>query len=295
MNNNSRVPKQPQKKKKPRSYSERCALVALWFLVATIVFGGLAFLFSHLYEKRLVELEKAKNEPETSVTVSENAAFKLRSIEVKGNDHYTAEQIIAASGLKIGQSSISIHNAEIAAKIKASCPYVENVKIATSLNRSATITVKETSIVGAVYHDGNWLLVGESGQAVDQLKVTGNLPSRYLYFKGAQTTGLGLGKQAMDNRCTAIVKSYFAAAKAYQLDGVCEFDLSDKSDLTLNWKNQIRIQLGDDTEMDYKISVVTELLPKVLEKHGKQAKGSLDVSCYSEGEANKGVVFTPDD
>ncbi len=295
MNSNSRVPKSPKKKKKQRSYSERCALVALWFLIAAIALGGLGFLFNHLYEKRLIEQEKTKKNPETSVTVSENAAFKLRSIEVKGNEHYTVEQIIAASGLKIGQNSISIHSTEVSAKIKAACPYVESVKVTTSLNRNATITVKETSIIGAVYHDGNWLLVGENGQAVDQLKVTGNLPSRYLYFKGAETTGLGLGKQAMDDRCTAIMKSYFAAAKSNKLDGVCEFDFTDKSDLTLNWKNQIRIQLGDDTEMDYKISVVTELLPRILEKHGKQAKGSLDVSCYSEGAVNKGVVFTPDD
>ncbi len=296
MADNRKIPKQPKKEPKKLSVGQRRFRIAATFFILALIFAGAAFGINLLYENRLVSLAKAKetSEATSAPTDSEGGTFKVRSITVEGNKHYSKDQILRASGMYIGQSVWEVNKAQTAANIKASCPYVENVSVSSSLLNTYTITVKETTIVGAMYYNGSWLLVGKNGQAVDKIPLSGNVPGRYLYFKGANATGKGLGKRAMDDRCTEIVQTYLEAAEQYKLEGVCELDMSNKSDLRLNWKNQITILLGNESNLAYEIAVVKETLPSILTNHGKQARGTLDVSSYSNENATNRVIFTPD-
>lgn len=291
-----KIPKQPKKTAKPKSRGQRRLRVALWLFVLTVFFAGAAFGVNLLYEHRLVDLAKAKETSEVSAPPAdgEGGTFKIRSLTVEGNKHYSSDQILRASGLYVGQSSWDVNKAQAVANIKAACPYVESASISSTLLNTITITVKETTIVGAMYHDGAWWLVGKNGQAVDKMPIDSDAPARYLYFKGATATGKGLGKQAMDDRCTEIVNTYLAAAEEYELTGICELDLSNKSDLKLNWNNQITILLGNDSNLEYQIEVLKATLPKVLKNKGQQAHGTLDLSSYSNENATNRVVFTPD-
>ncbi len=291
-----RIPKQPKRPEKKRSVGQRRFRIAAIFFCLAIVFAAAAFGVNLLYQNRLVELAKEKEVSEvvTPPADGEGGTFKVRSITIEGNKHYSEEQIRRASGLYVGQSVWEVNKAQAAANIKAACPYVESASISSSLLNTITVSVKETTIIGAMYYNGSWWLVGKNGQAVDKMPIESDAPQRYLYFKGATATGKGLGKQAMDDRCTEIVKTFLAAAEENEFTGVCEFDLSNKSDLRLNWNNQISILLGSDNNIAYEISVVKETLPSILKNHGKQTRGTLDVSSYSIENATNRVIFTPD-
>ena len=291
------IPKNPkQKPQKQRTKAQRRARLALWLLLLTVALSAAGFGLDRLYEHRLVTMAKtaetAETEPEPSH--SENGTFKVRSVTVKGNEHYSESQILRASGLYVGQSVWDVNKAQASANIKAACPYVESASVSSSLLNTITITVKETTIVGAMYDNGNWILVGKNGQAVDKLPVESDIPPRYLYLKGATPSGKGLGKQAMDDRCTEILKKYLAAAEENELTGICELDLSNKGDLKLNWNNQITILLGNDSNLAYEIAVLKTNLPSVLKNKGDQAHGTLDISSYSNENAINRVIFTPD-
>lgn len=294
-----KIPKNPQQKpQKKRTKAQRRARLALWLFLLTAVFVAAGFGVNYLYDQRLVDLAKAKETSEADLTSAptdgEGGTFKVRSITVEGNKHYSADQILRASGLYVGQSVWEVNKAQASANIKAACPYVESASISSSLLNTITISVKETTIVGAMYYNGEWILVGKNGQAVDKMKVESDVPSRYLYLKGATPTGKGLGKQAMDDRCTEILKKYLAAAEENELTGICELDLSNKGDLKLNWNNQITILLGNDTNLAYEIAVVKTNLPTILKNKGTQVHGTMDVSSYSDENAINRVIFTPD-
>jgi len=299
MTDKRRIPKQPKSSKKPqktRTKAQRRARLSLILFLSAIVLFAASFGLNLLYQNRLVSLEKAKNSTttETKPTNGEGGTFKVRSIAVEGNKHYSEDQILRASGLFVGQSVWEVNKAQASASIKAACPYVESASISSSLLNTITITVKETTIVGAMYYNGEWILVGKNGQAVDKIAVESDVPPRLLYLKGATATGKGLGKPAMDERCTEILKTYLAAVEQNELTGICELDLSNKGDLKLNWNNQITILLGNDSNLSYEIAVVKANLPSVLKNKGEQVRGTLDVSSYSDENATNRVIFTPD-
>ena len=285
-----KIPRKP-KKRRTLSVGARRLRTALVLIALTILFLVLTF-FTRMLLSR--DTTPGAHDPYGSDASETPGAFSVQSLTVEGNVHYTSDQILRASGLYIGQSVWALNTSKAEANIKDACPYVESVKVNSSLLGAVTVHVTETTIAGAMYHDGNWILVGLSGQGVDSIPVESDLPPRYLYLKGATYAGGKLGQQAMDDRCTAIMKTILTEASNQSLTGIAEIDMTDKSNLSLNWNNQITVLLGNDSNLSYEIAVLAKTLPKVLKNHGKQARGVLDIASYSTDELTNQVIFTPD-
>jgi len=289
--NVKRIPRTPKKKRRRLSVGAKRLRAAVCLIVLILLFTALTFIVRAMLAR---DTTPGAHDPYGNDTSETPGAFSVQSLTVVGNRHYTADQILRASGLYVGQSIWALNTAKAEANIKDACPYVESVQVTSSLLSAVTVTVSETSIAGAMYHDGNWILVGMSGQGVDSIPVEGDLPPRYLYLKGATYSGNKLGQQAMDDRCTAIMKTVLTEAQSRELTGIAEIDMTDKSDITLNWNNQITVRLGSDANLTYEIAVLAKTLPKVLKNHGQQARGVLDISSYSDDELTNQVIFTPE-
>ena len=102
--------------------------------------------------------------------------FKVTTIEVQGNTLYSAEDVIAASGIEPGDNLLLVNKATTAGNILAALPYVEEVRgIVRSLPDTVVIQIQESEVSFAVQTDVNttWL-VNSRGKALE--KVEGELP-----------------------------------------------------------------------------------------------------------------------
>lgn len=102
--------------------------------------------------------------------------FKVTTIEVQGNTLYSAEDVIAASGIEPGDNLLLVNKATTAGNILAALPYVEEVRgIVRSLPETVVIQIQESEASFAVQTDVNttWL-VNSRGKALE--KVEGELP-----------------------------------------------------------------------------------------------------------------------
>ena len=102
--------------------------------------------------------------------------FKVTTIEVQGNTLYSAEDVIAASGIEPGDNLLLVNKATTAGNILAALPYVEEVRgIVRSLPDTVVIQIQESEASFAVQTDVNttWL-VNSRGKALE--KVEGELP-----------------------------------------------------------------------------------------------------------------------
>ncbi len=219
--------------------------------------------------------------------------FSLKEITVSGETRYLKEAIIQQSGLSLGQSIWSIDKAEASERVLAAFPYIQNVKVTNTAYNKLNIAVSETDEIGVMYGGGKWLAVGSNGRILETMPVESDRPLRALYLKGGEAIGKAVGEQAMDDRSFAIVTELLAAFEKYELDGVCEIDLSNKSDLRINWNNRITVKLGNDSNLTHEIGVVKSALPGIERQYGEQAMGQLDVSSFSEDGTM--AVFTPRD
>lgn len=232
----------------------------------------------------------------------------VESISVEGNTRYDEEAIIGVSGIKTGQSVFSVNKSSAANKIRKqpNFSYIEKVSIDISLKRHVTITVTEAEELGAVYVpiaenkdgtevlSGRWMVVSREGIGLMYLPVESERPFRRLYLKGARIKSGKLGEQVLEDRDLAIALELTRAMDANGLTGVGEIDLTSRSDIRLNWKNQIKIALGNDSNLTYEIAAAVSAIPKILSRHGDTATGLLNLSQYSDSTISSPViVFTP--
>lgn len=222
------------------------------------------------------------------------SALGVRSVTVEGNTQYDNDAIVAISGIRVGQSVFSVNKGQAVKKIKNTFSYVEEVKVAVGLSRNVVIRITEAEEMGAVYADGSWIVVDAEGKGLLRLPMESERPLRRLYLKGAQVVSSELGKQVLSDRSLAIVSEIFEAFELYELGDVNEIDMTSLSDIRVNWKNQITIALGNDSNLTYEIAVAAATIPKVLDRHGASASGVLNVSQYSDKTIETpSIIFTP--
>jgi len=234
---------------------------------------------------------KGNGKPQTSE--KKDSMFALKEITVSGDTRYLKEAIVQQSGLAVGQSIWSVDKVKAGERVLAAFPYIQDVKVTNTAYNKLNIAVSETDEIGVMYGGGKWLAVGSNGRILEVTAVESDRPLRALYLKGAEAVGTAVGEQAMDDRSFAIVTELLAAFGEYELDGVCEIDLSNKSDLRLNWNNRITVKLGNDSNLTHEIGVVKSALPGIERQYGEHAVGQLDVSSFSEDGTM--AVFTPRD
>lgn len=218
----------------------------------------------------------------------------VRSITVEGNTQYEEEAIVGISGIKVGQSIFTVNSGKAAKQLEKAFSYIEDAKVDVSLKRDVTIRIVETKEMGAVYADGHWIMVDKNGVGLSKEPINSERPLRRLYLKGAQTISSEIGKPVLDERSLAIAHEICEAFELYELGDVSEIDMSNLTDIRANWKNQIEIAFGNDSNLTYEVAVAAATIPKVLARHGETATGRLNVSQYSDKTIETPtIIFTP--
>ncbi len=218
----------------------------------------------------------------------------ITAITVEGNTRYDTEALLGVSGLAEGQSVFSVSKGQVSKRLRKAFSYVERADVEVNLRREVTLRITEKPELGAVYANGSWLVVDHSGVVLLKMPLRSERPLRKLYLKGAEVTNDTVGKPALGERSLAIAKELSLAFEQYNIDGIGIIDMSNPNDIRLNWKNQITIALGNDSNLNYEMAVVASTLPKVLARHGETATGLLNVSLYSDSTVEAPtVIFTP--
>lgn len=94
--------------------------------------------------------------------------FRISTVTVEGSQRYTAEEVIAASGIQAGDNLIALSKSQVAGRIRTQLPYVEAVSIQRLLPDGVLITVTERVAAASVESaDGRWL-ISSQGKLLEQ-------------------------------------------------------------------------------------------------------------------------------
>ena len=99
--------------------------------------------------------------------------FKTETITVSGNQKYTEQEIIEASGLRIGGNLYLMNKYDHAQAIFRNLPYVESASINRALPDTLVIEVTECSAAASVPAEGGAWLMSVNGKLLEQ---TASLP-----------------------------------------------------------------------------------------------------------------------
>ncbi len=128
--------------------------------------------------------------------------FRVNHIEVEGNHRYSAQEIIDASGIQLGDNLVALPRGRIASSILSRLPYVEGVVPRRVLPDGVVLVVTERTAAASVdTGEGRWLIsaqgkllepdTGEPVTAVTGLTALAPLPGASMQVSEEEQAALG--------------------------------------------------------------------------------------------------------
>ena len=211
--------------------------------------------------------------------------FSIADIEIYGNDYYNNNQIISKSGLYVGQNgfsalagknifkSLSLRCAAAELAVASACPYVKSVQARYILPRTIRIDIEERSASFIAPYFGSGMLVDTDGVVIDSVRdyFNAGLPVAI----GLSVTRCEIGEPLIDGAGWGIetILSVINAIKQADRDGdeeqawvVDTIDINDHRNIIINIDNGITVNIGDGTDLYYRVSAAKEIIAHGVEK-----------------------------
>ena len=206
--------------------------------------------------------------------------FSVTDIEVNGNSYYSKNLIINKSGLFIGQNgfstllgrnpvkmmSLRCSGAEL--EVTAACPYVKTIQARYIPPHTVRIDIEERSksVIIPFYESG--LLIDGEGVVVDIVKDYGLSGLPVALGLGVTRYSVGKKLEADDDLGVETVLAVINALKQADRDGgdealawiVTSIDVSDPRSIILGLNNGIKVNLGDGTDLYYRVNATKEII-----------------------------------
>ena len=307
----ARSPEKKRKKTRVRRLNRTALLIKLLTMlgvVAAIVLSLLIFFkvnAIHVIDsKQPVETGPELVGPETEQAEDAQQTQPGRSPD-GSHLYYTAEEIIDASGIQMGDNLLLLNKAEVAAQIKQSLPYVSQVQIKRSLPSSVVITVTEYEISYAIRDEqGGWWLISRDGRVLEQ--TTEQIATHdHIYVDGVSIAvpqpgqsfspvgAEGADPAELPAKRNAVLQLLNELENSPEIaKHIVSIDVSSSYNVEMWYGTQFRVMLGKpEEELTYKFSSLLSILDTFARDNRTYLSGSIDLTFF-EGRSAR---FLPSD
>lgn len=211
--------------------------------------------------------------------------YRIKTIIVEGNIHYTNEEIIAhvITG-EMEQNSIFL-SLKYRDKDISGIPFIEKMKVSILSADTIKITVYEKSVAGYVEYLGRYMYFDKDGIVVETSsartegipQITGLKFDHVVLYEKLPVEDGSIFQSILD--ITQLLAKYEISADRIYFDK--------DSEMTLYFKN-IRVRLGDISNIDDKIVRLKAILPEL-----EGEKGVLRMENFEENSKN--ITFNRDE
>ena len=228
--------------------------------------------------------------------------FRVDTITVAGADKYTPWRIRQAAGVETGDALLSISEARVASRIVSQLPYIDEVKVGIRLPGTVEIQVKELQVTYSIADEsGSWWLISSDGRAVES--VTKETAQNYTRVEGLaiRTPQPGESVQAQpghyidpgdgetipyeqseaDRQLENLICLLSALERSRVIGEITRIDVTDPSDIRLEYPHLLTVRLGKPENIEYKIA----LMAGAVEQLAPNQSGELDLSFEYAEEA----------
>lgn len=198
------------------------------------------------------------------LVLSITVLFNVTSIKVvEAGKRYTADQIIMASGLDVGDNMIRTNFDSVAERIETSLPYILEAKITKKLSGEVKITVKDTSEAFVVeFSKGDLLVTDKNGKALRTVK---EYPEDCKLMKIKTTSEPFSTIGSVFKLSNETENKNYNALKAELTElglfgKITEIDLRDANSLKVVYENRLRLLIGTTDDLDTKLKSAAETI-----------------------------------
>ena len=208
--------------------------------------------------------------------------FRVNRVTVAGNSRYTAQQIIDASGIEVGDNLIALPKGSIANRILPALPYVRSVSLQRVLPDGVLITVSEHVAAAAVSDGRNWWYISARGKILEQSFDPGPMRVTGLTALAPQEGGaLEVGEE-QQSRLYYVQKLLEVLEERGDLDHCSALDCTETGVLWLDYLN-FRVKMPTTGDFAY----IMHTLDTIFDEDGRVTRedsGTFDFT-ITEGKA----------
>lgn len=194
--------------------------------------------------------------------------FRVDTIVVTGEEKYTAEEIIAATGVERGDNLFLLNKRDVDSSIKKALPYVEDTRINKKLPDVLLVEiVKECRTPLAVVQDGSAWLVSARGMIVEQLPAAE--ASACGVIDGCKLLSPSVGTPIAlateySSQQSDLLALLTALDEAGMLDQVDSIHLDDLSILSMDYAGRFRVEMPYHADYALKVKALRQTLEHEL-------------------------------
>lgn len=218
------------------------------------------------------------------VILSLTVLFKTEKIDIEGNVYYENEQIEAFSNVAKQQNIFLGAWNSTPEEIVKNLPYVESADIGFAIPDTITIKIKNAVPTYAVKDGNGYLIVSSKGRILDTAdsksddliilkcgEIKNKEKGRYIDF----------GEDSVPDILHSVAKSFADNG----VDKITGFDITDLSQIIINYDNRIDINIGLPEDIDYKIKTAFTIINEKLDPNKTGTiTGTLDVSTCNKNK-----------
>ncbi|QZY57166.1 cell division protein FtsQ/DivIB [Crassaminicella profunda] len=198
--------------------------------------------------------------------------FKIKGIQVFGNTTISKEEIVADSGIIIGNHIFKEKLKHIEANVHNN-PYVKTVSVKRKLPDKIIIQIVEREEEAAIPFMNEYLIIDEDGMVLRSSTSNGNLK----VIKGLEFTNFMEG-------AILVVKDKGQLSKALEIVRginkheifIKELDITNKKDSIIKFTDDLICKVGEGNNLDYRLKVLKKILEDLNQK--KITRGVIDMS-----------------
>ncbi len=194
------------------------------------------------------------------ITICYTFLFNVHEIRVSGeSDMYTAEEIVAASGIEEGDNLLRLKPGESEQKILDNLLWVETATIERDFPSS--VEIKVTRCIPAFYisSDSGVLLVSRKGKILENTgKTSDDYPIIYGYDPSVFEKGRPVGSENQHKQ-EAFNELMSTLATEYESD-ISTVDMTDEFSIVVNYKNGMVFKMGTWNDVEYKLNLAENVM-----------------------------------
>lgn len=187
--------------------------------------------------------------------------FNVDRVKIEGNTLYEEMDLIKTSGIEKGENLFEVDTAYAEDKLYSVYSYIEEVEVKRSFPNSVTIKITEAVPFSVVEEADGYTLVSTGGKVLE--RGLEEVPHGMLSVRGISTV-----TNSEDNtKRKDLMMRIIGTMQELKMEDYVFLDLTDTLEITMIYDNRVRVKLGNELELEYKLqfvdSVISEKLPKV--------------------------------
>lgn len=221
-----------------------------------------------------------------AVVMGATVFFRVEEMVVAGNERYTAQQVIDATGIVQGDNLFGMNKFETARQIRKTLPYVEGVNIRRGWPDALIITVTECEAVARVTGEKGQWLISKSGKLLELTRNNGEEVIRVDGLNAVQPEA-GLPLMVRENqqaRGDALLDLLQALDGNGMLKKVTYIDMTSPSRILMDLDGRFVVKLPVSGDFNYLLGAMGQAVATLEEYE----TGTLDLTVKDYT-----VVFSP--